>query len=95
MKTHLRLFAVAAMIGMAWSSLAAPAAADPPAKAVIAIVGAAHTHMQWYPDPINRNKDVRVKYVWDHDAERAEGVGRCLAAPRSSPTSTKSFPIRK
>jgi predicted dehydrogenase len=46
------------------------AAADSPPKAVIAVVGAAHTHMKWYPGTLNGN--ARVKYLWDPDAKRAE-----------------------
>ena len=72
MKMHLRLLALAAMIGLAWSLLVPVAAADPPAKTAIAIVGAAHTHMKWYPGTLNGNANVRIKYLWAPDPKRAE-----------------------
>jgi predicted dehydrogenase len=79
MKTHSRLLAVAAMIGWAWSSLGPIAAADPPpAKAVIAVVGAAHIHAPSYVERIHADNNVRVKYVWDPDARRAEACLKWL-----------------
>ena len=81
---------------MVWSVVAgALAAADPPAKGVIAIVGAAHTHMKWYPMNINGNKNIRVKYVWDHNAERAQWCAKQLPGQRPSPTWMKSSTTRK
>jgi predicted dehydrogenase len=77
MKVHLRLLAVAVAMLVVWSSSLA-LAADPPAKGVIAIVGAAHTHMKWYPMNLNGNKNIRVKYVWDPDAKRAEWCAKNL-----------------
>ena len=70
MKASLKLLAAVAALALAWSPLAT--AADPPNKAVIAFLGAAHTHVWGYCVAINGNKNVRVKYVWDHDAHRAE-----------------------
>jgi predicted dehydrogenase len=70
MKATLKLLAAAALGLACWP--AATAADPPPAKAVIAFLGAAHTHVWGYCMAINGNKSVRAKYVWDHDARRAE-----------------------
>jgi predicted dehydrogenase len=37
-----------------------------------ALVGAAHIHTPGFIKRLNARDDVRVKYVWDHDMERAE-----------------------
>ncbi len=81
MKMHLRLLAVAVAMAVVWSS--SPTLAAPPAKGVIAIVGAAHTHMKWYPMNINGNKNIRVKYVWDHNAERAQWCAKQLPGAKA------------
>ena len=93
MKMHLRLLAVAVAMAVVWSS--SPTLAAPPAKGVIAIVGAAHTHMKWYPMNINGNKNIRVKYVWDHNAERRNGVPSSFPAQRPSPMWMKFSTTRK
>lgn len=38
----------------------------------LALVGAAHIHTPGFIKRIQARNDVRVKYVWDHDAARAE-----------------------
>jgi predicted dehydrogenase len=38
----------------------------------VAVVGVAHIHTPGYLDLLKQRADVRVKYVWDHDAARAE-----------------------
>ena len=93
MKMPLRLSAVAAMLGLAWTLLGPIAAADSPPKAVIAVVGAVHTHMKWYPGTLNGN--ARVKYLWDPMPSGPSGAWSSSRAPRLPPASTKSFPIRK
>jgi predicted dehydrogenase len=41
-------------------------------KITIALVGGAHIHTPGFIDLVKKRKDVTVKSVWDHDAERAE-----------------------
>jgi predicted dehydrogenase len=41
-------------------------------KITVAIVGAAHIHAPGYLNFLHSRKDVVIKYVWDHDAARAE-----------------------
>lgn len=38
----------------------------------VAVVGVAHIHTPGYLNLLKQRADVRVKYVWDHDAARAE-----------------------
>ena len=47
-------------------------AQDADKKITIALVGVAHIHTPGYLDLLKKRADVRVKYVWDHDAARAE-----------------------
>ena len=49
-----------------------PAWAQNDQKIVIAFIGVAHIHAPGYLDLAKKRPDVRVKYVWDHDAGRAE-----------------------
>ena len=37
----------------------------------IALVGCAHIHTPGFIKRINERQDIHVKYVWDHNAERA------------------------
>jgi predicted dehydrogenase len=47
-------------------------AADEEGKTVtLAFVGCAHIHTPGFIKLLNGRKDVKVKYVWDHDAARA------------------------
>ena len=72
MKATLTLAAAVAALGLAWLSPAARAADAQPAKAVIAFLGSGHTHSWSYGFyNLSRDKNVRVKYVWDSDAKRA------------------------
>ncbi len=41
-------------------------------KITVAVVGVAHIHTPGYLDLLKKRPDVRIKYVWDHDAARAE-----------------------
>src|SRR5437016_8241222 len=50
-----------------------PAAlAQPEKKIAIAFVGVAHIHTPGFLDLVKSRTDVKVKYVWDHEAGRAE-----------------------
>ncbi len=40
-------------------------------KITVAFVGVAHIHTPGYLKLVKQRPDVRIKYVWDHDAERA------------------------
>jgi predicted dehydrogenase len=40
-------------------------------KITVAFVGVAHIHTPSYIDLVRKRADVRVKYVWDHEADRA------------------------
>jgi predicted dehydrogenase len=60
--------------------LAVPASAADASPPELAIVGCAHIHT---PDFVNRLKarhDVKVKYVWDHDAARARMTAEKVGA---------------
>src|SRR5262245_37591942 len=41
-------------------------------KITVALVGGAHIHTPGFIDLVKKRKDVTVKSVWDHDAQRAE-----------------------
>ena len=51
---------------------AAAGAAEPAGKTILAVVGCAHSHTPGYIQMLKAHKDVRVKYVWDTDAQRAK-----------------------
>lgn len=55
----------------ALAATALPVWAQSSSTITAALVGVAHIHTSSYIDLINRRPDVRVKYVWDHDAARA------------------------
>jgi predicted dehydrogenase len=59
----------AATLGAASLSLAKAEDAN---KLTIAFVGVAHIHTPSFIDLVKTRKEVVVKYVWDHDAARAE-----------------------
>ena len=50
---------------------ALPVWAQDDKKITVAFVGVAHIHTPGYIGLIKKRPDVRVKYVWDHDPERA------------------------
>ena len=50
---------------------ALPAWAQEGKKMTIAFVGVAHIHTPSYINLVKKRSDVTVKYVWDHDADRA------------------------
>ena len=53
------------------AAAALPAWAETGKKLTIAFVGVAHLHTASYVDIVQKRPDVRVKYVWDHQADRA------------------------
>jgi len=50
---------------------ALPAWAQAGKKITVAFVGVAHIHTPNYLNLVRKHPDVRIKYVWDHDPERA------------------------
>jgi len=71
------LLALAAMFCFAANALAADAS---PAPAQIALVGCAHIHTPDFAKRMKKRSDIAVKYVWDHDAARAQKYGELLGA---------------
>ena len=57
-----------------------PAWAQTDKKITIAFVGVAHIHTPGYFDIARKRPDVRVKYVWDHDAARADSRAKEIGA---------------
>jgi predicted dehydrogenase len=55
-------------------------AADGDQKVTLAFVGCAHIHTPGFISLLKGRKDVRVKTVWDHDAERANRRAKELGA---------------
>jgi len=53
-------------------------------KVVIALVGVAHIHTPGFISLLKSRNDVKVKYVWDHDAARAERRAREIDAAVAS-----------
>jgi predicted dehydrogenase len=51
---------------------AEPAAGKPPAALQVAFVGVGHVHTPGFIGQVKKRTDVRTKYVWDHDADRAQ-----------------------
>jgi predicted dehydrogenase len=47
----------------------------------LAFVGCAHIHTPGFINLLKSRKDVKVKYVWDHDAKRAERRAKDLGCP--------------
>lgn len=62
------------------ATAALPVWAQDEKKITIAFVGVAHLHTQSYSDIVRKRPDVRVKYVWDHDGERAESQAKEVGA---------------
>src|SRR5579862_7824497 len=57
-------------------------AADAPGAPVdVALVGCAHIHTPDFANRLKKRSDVHVKYVWDHNAERAKKYSTELGAP--------------
>ncbi|MHC4252462.1 MAG: Gfo/Idh/MocA family protein [Planctomycetota bacterium] len=46
----------------------------------VSLVGAAHIHTPGFVDRLKKRDDVKVKSVWDHDAERAAKTAEALGA---------------
>ena len=55
----------------ALAAAALPAFGQDTKKMTIAFVGVAHIHTPQYVNIVKKRSDVTVKYVWDHDADRA------------------------
>lgn len=53
------------------AATALPLYAQDDKKITVAFVGVAHIHTPGYLQAAKKRSDVRIKYVWDHDAERA------------------------
>ena len=68
--TRRDFIATASVATLATATL--PTWAQEDKKITIAFVGVAHIHTPSYLDIVRKRSDVRVKYVWDHDAERAD-----------------------
>jgi predicted dehydrogenase len=56
----------------ALAAAALPAWAQADAKINVALVGVAHIHTPGCIDLLKKRSDVRIRYVWDHQADRAE-----------------------
>ena len=56
-------------------------AQDADKPVTLAFVGCAHIHTPGFINLLKGRKDVRVKYVWDHDQPRAEKRAKELACP--------------
>ena len=46
----------------------------------VSLVGAAHIHTPGFVDRLKKRDDIKVKAVWDHDAERAKKNAQELGA---------------
>lgn len=57
-----------------------PVWAQSGSKINVALVGVAHIHTPGYIDLLKKRSDVHVKYVWDHQADRAEQRARDTGA---------------
>ncbi len=64
--------AVAAIVPPAWAQ------GNP--KITVAVVGVAHIHTPGYLDLLAKRADVSIKYVWDHDADRAQRRAKSVGA---------------
>jgi len=60
-----------------------PAWAENDMRLSLALVGAAHIHTPGFVDLMKKRPDARVKWVWDHDAARAEKLATELAAQKA------------
>jgi predicted dehydrogenase len=58
----------------------APAWAQADKKITVALVGGAHIHTPGFVDLVKKRPDVKVKWVWDHDAERAGKLAKEMGA---------------
>jgi predicted dehydrogenase len=60
---------------------ALPALAQDAPKVTLAMVGCAHIHAPNYAKILKGRPDVKVKYVWDHDAARAQKFADAFGCP--------------
>lgn len=57
-------------------------------RVTLALVGCAHIHTPGFVDLLSKRADVKVKYVWDHDLERANKRATALKAQVAPEAST-------
>lgn len=65
---------------LAATALPAAYAAEETKPVTVAFVGCAHIHTPSFVNLLRGRKEVKVKFVWDHDAERAANRARELSA---------------
>jgi predicted dehydrogenase len=78
MRLLLSLFVVGAFLFSA--NVQAGEEAEKKEPVQFAIVGCAHIHVPSYTQLLNYRKDVKVKYVWDHDVARAKKAAEAAGA---------------
>lgn len=89
MKTEIEInrrdFLKTATIAAAGATIAMPKIANSAeqgqANVTLAFVGCAHIHTPGFINLLKSRKDVKVKYVWDHDAKRAARRANDLGCP--------------
>ena len=80
MRLHWKLLVAALVVCLALLPLTARAGDAQTTKITIALVGAAHVHVPGFIAAVKARNDVRVKYVWDHDAALAKQCAAQLDA---------------
>ena len=81
MKITAMTIALAVAGGVALPNLGSGRAEEPAPKITLALVGTAHVHTPGFVRRVTEGRhDVRVKYVWDHDVERAKRFAAALHA---------------
>jgi predicted dehydrogenase len=83
--TRREVLKAAAVVGAAAALAGArPAAAGEAPEAAgrrqVAFVGTAHVHTPGFVNTVKQRKDLKTKYVWDHDAARAKKNAELLGA---------------
>lgn len=73
-----RDFLQTATVAAAAAASLAPAWAQADKTITVALVGGAHIHTPAFVSEVKRRPDVKVKYVWDHDAARAQKLAQQL-----------------
>jgi predicted dehydrogenase len=71
-RDFIKLAGVAAATAAALGGPMNALADDAPAPVAIAIIGTAHIHFKNYLGMLLNRKDVKIKYVWDKNADRAQ-----------------------
>lgn len=75
-----RWTALAAMASLLFFSGVVASGQEKPAKVSVALLGVAHLHTPGFIQMVKARDDVQVKYVWDHDAQRAKASAEDLGA---------------